>query len=462
MLHILDIIRKKRDGGTLTKDEIEYFVRGCTDGSIPDYQLSALLMAIYLNGMTHEETAELTLAMAHSGDMADLSAIHGVTVDKHSTGGVGDKTSMVIVPVCAACGVKIAKMSGRGLGHTGGTADKLESIPGMRIDLSPEEFTAQINKIGCAMIGQTGELCPADKKLYALRDVTGTVESVPLIASSIMSKKIASGAERILLDVKTGSGAFMKNEADAKALAQIMVDIGKSAGRTCYGVITDMNEPLGCKVGNALEVIEAVQVLAMKDVKAYLEPDLLLAEDNNTSTREGYDRHGIHRLLTVSLTLAAYMYMAAGKSDDFEAAKAQCEKAIESGAALAKFREFVEAQGGDGSYIDDVIKFRLAANCVPIVCEEDGYLAACNTSEVGMVNLILGGGRATKDSTINLGVGLDIRKHLGDVVRKGDVLAYMYIDDMGVLEEAKKRLLGAYTISKEIIQPEAIVKNVVV
>ena len=246
----------------------------------------------------------------------------------------------------------------------------------------------------------------------------------------------------------------MKNEADAKALAQIMVDIGKSAGRTCYGVITDMNEPLGCKVGNALEVIEAVQVLAMKDVS--------LVEDNNTSTREGYDRHGIHRLLTVSLTLAAYMYMAAGKSDDFEAAKAQCEKAIESGAALAKFKEFVEAQGGDGSYIDDVNKFRLAANCVPIVCEEDGYLAACNTSEVGMVNLILGGGRATKDSTINLGVGLDIRKHLGDVVRKGDVLAYMYIDDMGVFEEAKKRLLGAYTIEQKQIKPEKLVKDIVV
>ena len=265
----------------------------------------------------------------------------------------------------------------------------------------------------------------------------------------------------------------MKNEADAKALAQIMVDIGKSAGRTCYGVITDMNEPLGCKVGNALEVIEAVQVLAMKDVKAYLEPaaceelilsntDVSMLGDDCSSILESYDGHGISRLLTVSLTLAAYMYMAAGKSDDFEAAKAQCEKAIESGAALAKFKEFVEAQGGDGSYIDDVNKFRLAANCVPIVCEEDGYLAACNTSEVGMVNLILGGGRATKDSTINLGVGLDIRKHLGDVVRKGDVLAYMYIDDMGVFEEAKKRLLGAYTVEQRQIKPEKLVKDIVV
>ena len=223
-----------------------------------------------------------------------------------------------------------------------------------------------------------------------------------------------------------------------------------------------MNEQLGCKVGNALEVIEAVQVLAMKDVKPDLEPALSLVEDNNTSTREGYDRHGIYRLLTVSLTLAAYMYMAAGKSDDFEAAKAQCEKAIESGAALAKFKEFVEAQGGDDSYIDDVNKFRLAANCVPIVCEEDGYLAACNTSEVGMVNLILGGGRATKDSAINLGVGLDIRKHLGDVVQKGDVLAYMYIDDMGVFEEAKKRLLGAYTVEQRQIKPEKLVKDIVV
>lgn len=462
MYRMYDMIMKKRSGAEHTADEIRFIVEGFTKGEIPDYQMSAWLMCVYYKGMTHDETCALTHAMAQSGDQLSLATIHGVKVDKHSTGGVGDKTTFIVAPILASLGVPVAKMSGRGLGHTGGTIDKLEAIPGFCVSIPEEEFIEHVNSMKLALVGQTGDLAPADKKIYALRDVTATVDSLPLIASSIMSKKLAAGADAIVLDVKCGSGAFMKNKADAKALAQIMVDIGRSAGRTCYGVITDMNEPLGCKVGNALEVIEAVQVLSMKDVKAYLEPDLLLAEDNNTSTREGYDRHGIHRLLTVSLTLAAYMYMAAGKSDDFEAAKAQCEKAIESGAALAKFKEFVEAQGGDGSYIDDVNKFRLAANCVPIVCEEDGYLAACNTSEVGMVNLILGGGRATKDSPINLGVGLDIRKHLGDVVRKGDVLAYMYIDDMGVLEEAKKRLLGAYTISKEIIQPEAIVKNVVV
>ena len=460
-MRIYDIIAKKRDGLALSEEEIRFFVRQYTQGTIPDYQASALLMAICINGMDRRETTDLTMAMAASGDQVDLSSISGAKADKHSTGGVGDKTTLVVAPVVASLGVKMAKMSGRGLGHTGGTLDKLEAIPGFCVSIPEEEFIEHVNSMKLALVGQTGDLAPADKKIYALRDVTATVDSLPLIASSIMSKKLAAGADAIVLDVKCGSGAFMKNEADAKALAQIMVDIGKSAGRTCYGVITDMNEPLGCKVGNALEVIEAVQVLSMKDVKAYLEPDLLLAEDNNTSTREGYDRHGIHRLLTVSLTLAAYMYMAAGKSDDFEAAKAQCEKAIESGAALAKFKEFVEAQGGDGSYIDDVNKFRLAANCVPIVCEEDGYLAACNTSEVGMVNLILGGGRATKDSTINLGVGLDIRKHLGDVVRKGDVLAYMYIDDMGVLEEAKKRLLVAYTVEQKQIKPEKLVKDIV-
>ena len=464
-----DMIMKKRSGAEHTSDEIRFIVEGFTKGEIPDYQMSAWLMCVYYKGMTHDETCALTYAMAQSGDQLSLAAIHGVKVDKHSTGGVGDKTTFIVAPILASLGVPVAKMSGRGLGHTGGTIDKLEAIPGFCVSIPEEEFIEHVNSMKLALVGQTGDLAPADKKIYALRDVTATVDSLPLIASSIMSKKLAAGADAIVLDVKCGSGAFMKNEADAKALAQIMVDIGKSAGRTCYGVITDMNEPLGCKVGNALEVIEAVQVLSMKDVQPYLESDVYEDEkrdsvftgDNNSSTREGYDRHGIHRLLTVSLTLAAYMYMAAGKSDDFEAAKAQCEKAIESGAALAKFREFVEAQGGDGTYIDDVNKFRLAANCVPIICEEDGYLSACNTSEVGMVNLILGGGRATKDSTINLGVGLDIRKHLGDVVRKGDVLAYMYIDDMGVLEEAKKRLLGAYTIEQKQIKPEKLVKDIV-
>lgn len=469
MYRMYDMIMKKRSGAQHTADEIRFIVEGFTKGEIPDYQMSAWLMCVYYKGMTHDETCALTHAMAESGDKLSLAAIHGVKVDKHSTGGVGDKTTFIVAPILASLGVPVAKMSGRGLGHTGGTIDKLEAIPGFCVSIPEAEFIEHVNSMKLALVGQTGDLAPADKKIYALRDVTATVDSLPLIASSIMSKKLAAGADAIVLDVKCGSGAFMKNEADAKALAQIMVDIGKSAGRTCYGVITDMNEPLGCKVGNALEVIEAVQVLSMKDVQMYLEPDacedekkdLPLDKENDSFTREGYDRHGIHRLLTVSLTLAAYMYMATGKSDDFEDAKAQCQKAIESGAALAKFREFVEAQGGDGSCIDDVNKFQLAANCVPIVCEEDGYLAACNTSEVGMVNLILGGGRATKESTINLGVGLDIRKHLGDAVRKGNVLAYMYIDDMGVFEEAKKRLLGAYTISKENVQPEAIVKNIV-
>lgn len=473
MYRMYDMIMKKRSGAEHTADEIRFIVEGFTKGEIPDYQMSAWLMCVYYKGMTHDETCALTHAMAESGDQLSLAAIHGVKVDKHSTGGVGDKTTFIVAPILASLGVPVAKMSGRGLGHTGGTIDKLEAIPGFCVSIPETEFIEHVNSMKLALVGQTGDLAPADKKIYALRDVTATVDSLPLIASSIMSKKLAAGADAIVLDVKCGSGAFMKNEADAKALAQIMVDIGKSAGRTCYGVITDMNEPLGCKVGNALEVIEAVQVLAMKDVKAYLEPaaceelilsntDVAIVGDDSSSILENYDGHGISRLLTVSLTLAAYMYMAAGKSDDFEAAKAQCEKAIESGAALAKFKEFVEAQGGDGTYIDDVNKFRLTANCVPIVCEEDGYLAACNTSEVGMVNLILGGGRATKDSTINLGVGLDIRKHLGDAVRKGDVLAYMYIDDMGVFEEAKKRLLGAYTVEQRQIKPEKLVKDIVV
>ena len=422
VLHILNIIRKKRDGGTLTKDEIEYFVRGCTDGSIPDYQLSALLMAIYLNGMTHEETAELTLAMAHSGDMADLSAIHGVTVDKHSTGGVGDKTSMVIVPVCAACGVKIAKMSGRGLGHTGGTADKLESIPGMRIDLSPEDFTAQINKIGCAMIGQTGELCPADKKLYALRDVTATVDSIPLIVSSIMAKKLASGARTIVLDVKTGSGAFMETEESAFELARQMVSVGKHAGRNMAAVVTDMDQPLGFAVGNALEVKEAISVLRGADV-----PDL----------RE------------LCLVLGTNILVRSGLAETEEKARARLEKSIESGAALDKLAAMVRAQGGDPAAVYDTSLLPQAPVVHTVKAPCDGYIAAMEAKDIGLVSMHLGGGRATKEDVIDLSVGVVLAAKDGAYLHTGDTLATIHARTEADAAAAEEELLKCYTFSDE-------------
>ena len=421
MLHILDIIRKKRDGGTLTKDEIEYFVRGCTDGSIPDYQLSALLMAIYLNGMTHEETAELTLAMAHSGDMADLSAIHGVTVDKHSTGGVGDKTSMVIVPVCAACGVKIAKMSGRGLGHTGGTADKLESIPGMRIDLSPEEFTAQINKIGCAMIGQTGELCPADKKLYALRDVTGTVESVPLIASSIMSKKIASGAERILLDVKTGSGAFMKTTEDAITLAEEMVEIAKLSGRRAAALITDMDKPLGHNIGNALEVAESMAVLQGK---------------------------GPADLTEVCLQLAGNMLVLAGKGD-MPTCRKLAESVIADGSAFEKCCQMFAAQGGDISVLRDADKFQKAKYSYELTAPADGYIYKNDVEKIGNASVLLGAGRIKKEDSIDFAAGITMHKKLGDYVKAGESICTFYADDESLFAAAEEMYRGGLVIRDE-------------
>lgn len=422
MLHILDIIRKKRDGGTLTKDEIEYFVRGCTDGSIPDYQLSALLMAIYLNGMTHEETAELTLAMAHSGDMADLSAIHGVTVDKHSTGGVGDKTSMVIVPVCAACGVKIAKMSGCGLGHTGGTADKLESIPGMRIDLSPEEFTVQINKIGCAMIGQTGELCPADKKLYALRDVTGTVESVPLIASSIMSKKIASGAERILLDVKTGSGAFMKTTEDAITLAEEMVEIAKLSGRRAAALITDMDRPLGHAVGNALEVLEVLETLHGR---------------------------GPEDLTEECLELAANMIWLGEQAESLEHARKKAKTALETGKAFEKFCEMAEAQGADVRYLREPGRFALSPVKKDVYAPRSGYVVHINAEQVGMASVRLGAGREKADDVLDYGAGIVLKKTVGDAVQKGEVIAELYGASAEKCRDAESVLHGAFRYGDE-------------
>lgn len=458
MYRMYDLIMKKRNGKEHTKDEISFLVNGFTKGEIPDYQMSAWLMCVYYNGMTHDETFALTDAMKNSGDCLDLSGIHGIKVDKHSTGGVGDKTTFIVAPILASLGVPVAKMSGRGLGHTGGTIDKLEAIPGFCVNLSEQEFMEHVNTMKLALAGQTGDLAPADKKIYALRDVTATVDSLPLIASSIMSKKLAAGADAIVLDVKCGSGAFMKEKASAEELAKIMVEIGRAAGKKCYGVITDMNEPLGCKVGNALEVIEAVQILTIQNVNDYLEGNVDKSDDD---TRNGFDAEGLRRLLVVSLTLAAYMCVAAGIIDDVESARKSCIEAIESGAAFEKFREFVKAQGGKDAYLTDVNRFELAKNRIPVLCEESGYLARCNTSEVGMVNLILGGGRATKESTIHPGVGLDIRKHLGDYVKKGDVLAYLYIDDMSVLEEAKMRLWNAYTISGEKPDVQDIIKSVV-
>lgn len=463
MYRMYDLIMEKRNGGAHTQDEIEFIVNGFTKGEIPDYQMSAWLMCVYYNGMTSEETVAMTQAMADSGDRLSLADIRGVKVDKHSTGGVGDKTTFIVAPIVASLGVPVAKMSGRGLGHTGGTIDKLEAIPGFCVSMPEEQFIRQVNEIGLALVGQTGELAPADKKIYALRDVTAAVDSLPLIASSIMSKKLASGADAIVLDVKCGSGAFMKQEKDAEALAKTMVDIGNAAGRKCYGVITDMNEPLGCKVGNALEVIEAVQVLRMKDVRKLLaagDADKVL-DSGSDAGRNGYDTRGIHRLLTVSVTLASYMLMAAGVETEFEAAEEACMKAIESGAAYQKFAEFVGAQGGDVCVLEDVDKFSLAEHVVPVKVTENGYIAACDTSEVGRVNMILGGGRVTKESTIDLGVGLDIRKHIGDYVQTGDVLAYLYVRDMGMAKEAKNRLLAAYTIRKEPVVPGDIVRKII-
>lgn len=445
-MRMYDMIMKKRNGGAHTEEEIRYIVRGFTEGEIPDYQMSAWLMCVYYQGMSREETTALTLAMADSGDRLDLSRIEGVKVDKHSTGGVGDKTTFIVAPILASLGVPIAKMSGRGLGHTGGTIDKLESIDGFHVAISEEDFISNVNRIKLALVGQTGNLAPADKKIYALRDVTAAVDSLPLIASSIMSKKLAAGADVIVLDVKCGSGAFMRNQNDAGELARMMVDIGNQAGKKTYGIITDMNEPLGCKVGNALEVAEAIEVLKMKQVDA----------------EHG---RGISRLLEVSLTLASYMLMGAGKADDEAEARAACVKAIESGMALNKLAEFVEAQGGDSRCIYEPERLPRARHIVPVYLPSACRILSCNTSEVGMTSLILGGGRATKESQIDLAVGIDIRKHIGDDVKEGEVFAYIHANDETVIEEAEKRLVGAYSYAapdaRDIPMPEQVIKAII-
>lgn len=429
-MRMYDLIDKKRKGNKLSEEEIAFIVKGFTEGTIPDYQMSAFLMAVCCNGMDKEETTQLTLAMAHSGDMLDLSPIHGVKVDKHSTGGVGDKTSLVIGPMVAALGIPVAKMSGRGLGHTGGTIDKLESIPGFSTAISPEKFFEDVNRVKLAIAGQTANLAPADKKIYALRDVTATVSNISLISSSIMSKKLASGADVIVLDVKTGSGAFMKTLEDSVALATAMVNIGNGAGRKTYGVITDMNQPLGRAVGNSLEVIEAINAL-----KGEAPEDLM--DD--------------------ALTLGSYMVYGAGEADSVEEARAKLEATIKDGSALKKMAEFVEAQGGDSSYVYDTSKFEKASIIEPVVSDREGYINAIQTDEVGMTSLILGGGRETKESVIDLSVGMIIERKIGDYVKVGDPLATLYANDADKLKAAKERFLGAYSIGEK---PETLPKHV--
>ena len=421
-MNMVDVILKKRNGQALSEEEIRLFARGAADASIPDYQLAALLMAICWRGMDARETTCLTMEMMHSGGVMDLSAIGGVCVDKHSTGGVGDTTTLVLVPLAAACGAKVAKISGRGLGHTGGTLDKLESIPGCSVEMDQARFIDQVREIGCAVIGQTHDLCPADKALYALRDVTGTVESVPLIASSIVSKKLASGAGAIVLDVKTGSGALMHTLDASIELAQAMVDIGTHAGKPILALVTGMDQPLGTHVGNALEVKEAIDIL---------------------SGRAGGD------LLSVSLELGSRMLVAGGIAADIDDGKSRMRKALESGEGLARLRAMIEAQGGDGSVCDDVSRLPQARWRVEVPAPRDGYVARMDTTAIGYVAQGLGAGRRQKSDVIDPAVGLVMDVRLGDAVRAGQPLATLHINHQEQAQEAIARMQQAVTIEGE-------------
>ncbi len=437
----VDTILKKKAGEALTHEEIRAFARGAADGSIPDYQLSSLLMAICWRGMNAQETTQLTMEMMHSGGVVDLSGIDGVCVDKHSTGGVGDTTTLVLVPLAAACGAKVAKISGRGLGHTGGTLDKLESIPGCSVEKTQEAFVEQVRNIGCAVIGQTGDLCPADKALYALRDVTGTVGSIPLIASSIVSKKLASGAGAIVLDVKTGSGALMQTVEDSIALAKAMVDIGTVAGKPILALVTGMEQPLGTHVGNALEVKEAIDILA---------------------GRAGGD------LLAVSLELGSRMLIASGIAKDVEEGKARMMAALTSGAGLKKLAEMIAAQGGDPRCCEDIASLPQAAHRIPVPALESGYVAAMDTTEIGYAAQDLGAGRKVKSDVIDPAAGLVMDVRLGDYVRAGDALATLHLNKPELAEAAIARLQRAITIAQEkpalpplvyaAVSPEGIVR----
>lgn len=434
-MRMYDIIMKKRDGGELTRDEIRYFIEGYTAGEIPDYQVSALMMAIYFQKMSESETFELTMAMAESGEMLDLSGIPGVKVDKHSTGGVGDKTSLALTPLVAACGLPVAKMSGRGLGHTGGTIDKLESFSGFTTSLSTEKFMENVQKVGIAIMGQTMDLAPADKLLYSLRDVTATVDNLSLISSSIMSKKLASGADAIVLDVKTGSGAFMKKEDDAIALAESMVKIGKSAGRKMAALITDMDQPLGNAVGNALEVREAIDTLRGKGPKDFTE---------------------------LVLALGSKMLCLGGRCKTDEEARCLLEKVIADGSGLKKLAEFVEAQGGDASAVWNPELLPLSDLIIEIPAPEEGFVSRIVCDEIGRCCLILGGGRETKESSIDLGVGFILHKKVGDYVKIGESLATMYASDQGKAETAKQCFIKAYSFAKQKPEDSVLIKKVIV
>lgn len=433
-MRITDIIIKKRDGGVLTNEEIQFFVDGYTGGSIPDYQASALLMAIYFQGLNKEETYQLTRAMRDSGDVADLSAIDGIKVDKHSTGGVGDKTTLIVGPLAAACGVPVAKMSGRGLGFTGGTVDKMESIPGFRTSLDEKEFFGLVNEVGLSVIGQTGSIAPADKKIYALRDVTGTVENLSLITASIMSKKLASGSDAIVLDVKCGDGAFMDTAEKAEQLGGMMTEIGNADGKKTVAVITDMNQPLGRAIGNSLEVIEAIETLK---------------------------GNGPSDITELSVNLAGIMIYVGGKAATPEEGAEKARLALESGAALDKLRAFIEGQGGSADVIDDYSLFKGHLHEMAVVSPQTGFVEKLAAKQVGLASQHAGAGRASKEDEIDMAAGIYLDKKVGDAVAEGELLATVYGNDEEKVRAAGEELKKAYTIGNKCPEKQPLIHNII-
>ena len=435
-MHYTELIEKKRDGFTHTKEEIEFIIRGVTDGSMPDYQLTAWMMAVCFRGMTDEETAYLTDAMMHSGDVVDLSDLEGIKVDKHSTGGVGDTTTLIVAPLVAACGGTVAKVSGRGLAHSGGTLDKLESVPGVSVEKSLDEFKRIVRKTGLCVIGQSGNLDPADKRMYALRDVSGTVPSIPLIASSIMSKKLASGAEAIVLDVKTGGGAFMRTVDEARKLASLMVKIGRHLGRNTVAVITDMDRPLGMAVGNGLEMREAIEGLTGKI--PYNDP-----------------------LMQVSFVLAGRLLMLSNIASTQEDAEIMLKKAVEDGSGFTRLRSMLEEMGGDVRYVDDPNLLVRTKRIVPIYKDCTGYIKKLDAKSVGLAALLLGAGREKAGDTVDPAVGILMKKRCGDRIEKDEPIAYMYVNDETNLDEAVSKLVNAVSVADEKPEDEALVYDII-